>query len=312
MKSPSVSIIMPVYNTEKYLEEAINSVLRQSLADWELILVNDGSTDSSLQILKSFAEKDSRIFLLDQPNAGVSKARNYGLSIAQGKYVYFLDSDDEIVDDALKICYENCESLALDFLFFDAESKYDLGAVATSHSLNYSRQLTSPFEVLDGVSMIRKLLSVDEFLASPCLIFTNRSFIQERNLSFLEGIVHEDELFTTSLFLLSSRTIYLPERLFVRRIRANSIMTKPVSIYNIRSYFTVASSLKKLVLSSPSSVEAVDLYLEKLLNAVLWKAHSLPIQDRLEVFQVSAKNWSSYITMRTWLVLLFKKYLPKR
>lgn len=98
---PELSIIIPVYNTEKYLSECIDSILNQSFADYELILVNDGSTDGCGDICRSYAQKDSRIVFLEQENGGVSGARNNGLSVAKGEYVLFCDSDDTMVSGTL-------------------------------------------------------------------------------------------------------------------------------------------------------------------------------------------------------------------
>ena len=89
-----ISVIIPVYNVEKYIRECLDSVLEQSLKDIEIICVNDGSTDSSRNILLEYRKKDSRVIVLDKQNGGLSSARNSGIDIAQGKYVLFLDSDD--------------------------------------------------------------------------------------------------------------------------------------------------------------------------------------------------------------------------
>ena len=101
-----ISIIIPVYNVADYLREALDSVINQTYANWEAICVNDGSTDNSLEILKEYAQKDSRFIIIDQENAGVSKARNVALDNATGEYIMFLDSDDyfkrNALEDALK------------------------------------------------------------------------------------------------------------------------------------------------------------------------------------------------------------------
>jgi glycosyltransferase involved in cell wall biosynthesis len=101
--TPKVSIIIPVYNTEAYLERALTSVLSQTYRDFEAICVNDGSTDNSLAILESYAQKDSRIKIISQDNQGLSMARNNGLKEAQGEYVYFFDSDDALHPQMLEI-----------------------------------------------------------------------------------------------------------------------------------------------------------------------------------------------------------------
>jgi len=312
MNRTSISIIIPVYNTEAYVAAAIESVFEQTFQDWELILVNDGSTDGSLAILQEYAQKDARILLLDQPNGGVSAARNNGLSVARGKYIYFLDSDDEIVPDALKMCLEYCDDKLLDFIYFDACTKANAGVNLDRHNMSYSRSKTADFEVTDGVTALKNLLQVDEFLVSPCLIFTSRRYINSNNFNFLEGIVHEDELFTTQLYLYAERVMYLSEQLFVRRLRENSTMTSPVRKHNIDSYFIVAAALREIAEENPEYKEVIDLYLHKTLNAVLWKAHSLSFADRLAVFRQATADWSAYIDKRSWLVLLMKKYLPKK
>lgn len=94
--TPTFSVIIPIFNVEKFLSKCIESILSQSYPNWELILVNDGSSDKSPQICDTFASKDSRIKVINKSNQGVSKARNSGLDIARGKYICFVDADDII------------------------------------------------------------------------------------------------------------------------------------------------------------------------------------------------------------------------
>lgn len=104
---PTISVIVPVYNTEKYLEECIQSVLNQSFTDFELLLVDDGSTDQSGLICDKYAEQDSRIRVFHQKNGGVSKARKTGVENSMSEFICFVDADDMLLDDALKVMYEN-------------------------------------------------------------------------------------------------------------------------------------------------------------------------------------------------------------
>src|SRR5690606_22590995 len=99
---PKVSVIIPVYNTENYLRECLDSILAQTFTDFEVLLINDGSTDSSGKICDEYAEKDSRIKVFHKENGGVSSARNLGLDNAKGEWICFVDSDDEILQDALQ------------------------------------------------------------------------------------------------------------------------------------------------------------------------------------------------------------------
>src|SRR5690349_18213271 len=104
-----VSVIIPVYNTDEYLREAVNSIRNQTLQDLEIIIINDGSTDRSTQIINELANEDKRIKIYTQKNSGQSVARNMGIKMASGKYLYFMDSDDILDCYALETCYSKCE-----------------------------------------------------------------------------------------------------------------------------------------------------------------------------------------------------------
>ena len=125
-----ISVIMPIYNAGKYLDRAIADVLSQTFTDFELICVDDGSTDNSTAIIESFKNKDSRVSSVRQNNAGPSVARNKGLELVRGKYVIFLDADDMYEPTLLESLYEACERDSLDVavtrfnIYNDSENKY--------------------------------------------------------------------------------------------------------------------------------------------------------------------------------------------
>ena len=116
MNLPKVSIIVPVYNVEKYLERCINSLQGQSLKELEIILVDDSSTDSSLQICNNLAKEDSRIKVIHKVNEGAGKARNAALAVATGKYIGFVDSDDYVEHDMFEVLYEKAEKYNSDLV----------------------------------------------------------------------------------------------------------------------------------------------------------------------------------------------------
>lgn len=122
---PEISVIIPCYNVEKYLAECLDSVLGQSFEDFEAICVNDGSTDKTGDILAQYANKDKRIKVITQENQGVSMARNAGLKVAQGKYIYFLDADDAIHSQCLEIAYYLAEKYQADLVCFNFSTKTD-------------------------------------------------------------------------------------------------------------------------------------------------------------------------------------------
>lgn len=104
--NPQISVIIPVYNSEKYISKSIDSIIRQSFVNWEMIIVNDGSNDGSGAICKEYVKKDKRITYYEQDNAGVSVARNFGMSKCKGDYILFLDSDDQYLEYTLEKLYE--------------------------------------------------------------------------------------------------------------------------------------------------------------------------------------------------------------
>ena len=124
MNNIKVSVIVPIYNAEKYIKKCVESILNQSLKEIELILVNDGSTDASYSICQTYAEKDKRIVLLDQVNAGVSVARNNGLNVAKGKYIEFVDADDYIESDTIEILYKRAVKSNSDTVIFGIKNVY--------------------------------------------------------------------------------------------------------------------------------------------------------------------------------------------
>ncbi|MBC1779166.1 glycosyltransferase [Listeria booriae] len=216
----SISVIVPVYNVADYLEECLNSLLSQTFQDFEIIVVDDGSTDGSSDILAVYSQLIPNLRLFRQANAGLSAARNLGLQHAIGEYIYFLDSDDFLELDTFEKCFQLAESYQLDFVKFDArpfsedesiaENKYDSKAVLEPHRLYRQDEW---------------LETQHQHYNSPVWLFLIRhAIIQTHELTFKEGILHEDELFTPQLFAVSDRIMYLDKTFFHRRYRRDSIM----------------------------------------------------------------------------------------
>ena len=149
MNNPKVSVIIPVYNTEAYVEQTLRSIMGQTLRDIELIVINDGSTDGSLSALERIATGDDRIRLYTQPNKGLSQTRNAGIDRARGEFIYFMDSDDLLEPDALERCYERCQSDRLPLIFFYTPK---IGARSTPKAS--ARQPPTPHGSTTGVQNI--------------------------------------------------------------------------------------------------------------------------------------------------------------
>lgn len=225
-----VSVIVPVYNVEKYLCECLDSVLGQTLADIEVICVDDGSTDGSAAILARYAAKDPRIRVITQANSGLSAARNAGMDVATGEYIYFLDSDDWIADDAMKRCVGICERDSLDQLVFGcrimAESDVVNGKFLSRKEAYYRLPGSIDGEVMDGAKFLRETIRKGGYFPSVPMRLMRRAVLVDSGLRFPTGLIHEDEYFTPLLIALSGRVAVVGERFYVRRLRDGSITTK--------------------------------------------------------------------------------------
>lgn len=222
-----ISVIIPVYNVENYIYESLSSVAKQTFTQYELIVINDGSTDRSEKIIKEFMNehKQMQIHYIYQENNGQSSARNRGIEVASGEYIYFFDSDDLIEENALEILYMKSNENNLDLLLFSGQSFYETqNAQTLKYKFDYLKKESYPI-VLSGKEMFVKLLENDDYSTSPCLYFVRKSVLREKKLYFYEGIIHEDALFTFQLILSVDRTMVINDILFRRRVRLNSTMT---------------------------------------------------------------------------------------
>ena len=148
-----LSVIIPVYNVEKYLNACLDSVISQSFTDYEILLVDDGSTDSSAGLcLEAAAGAPDKIFVFRKENGGASSARNFGLRQASGKYVLFLDSDDHLAPNALETAVKAAESAEADLTVFEAHAFDDETGAASG---NYTYSISYP--VSDGLSMMKEM-----------------------------------------------------------------------------------------------------------------------------------------------------------
>lgn len=304
-----VSVVIPVYNTEKYVRAAVESIMRQTLKELEIILINDGSTDQSADILAELACTDPRISIYPQANQGQSMARNAGIAQAKGAYIYFMDSDDLLEEDALELCYLRCEKDLLDFVFFDAENFYD--GITNAPPLIYKRTDKLTDQVYSGPRALEVQINRQVYTPSPCLSLIRLSFLEDHHLRFAPGIVHEDQLFTALLYLQAERTACIRRTFFQRRMRAGSIMTRKFSERNLVGYLTVTHKLLayKRQTADVYIASLIDAYLRQMFNAMVWEAHVLPLRQRLRLAWISLFKYKRYVTFRNLAVLLFKSAL---
>ena len=186
--SPKVSIIIPVYNVEDYIEETIDCILNQTLQDIEVLAIDDGSTDRSLEKLYDIAKKDCRVKVYHQENKGQGAVRNFGIKNAKGKYIYFMDSDDIIALETLQTCYETAQWNNVDLVlfegisFFDEGMKFDKDLWDKYRTLYHRKKFYSG--VYSGEDMYYMLSSNWDFIISPCMKLYSRKYIIDKEIFF--------------------------------------------------------------------------------------------------------------------------------
>ena len=212
-----VSVVMPIYNAGDYLTRAIGDILQQTLPELELICVNDGSTDNSLSIIKSFMKKDQRIKLINQQNAGTSVARNVGIEAAVGQYIIFLDADDFYEKNLLKLLYDAAEKDNLDV----AVARFD---IYNDSQDKYSVPMEEPHSgIFVGGSVTSKNEHPDFILSSTTGYVWNKlfrtTFVKNMELAFdPELYVFEDVCFVCSALALAERVARIDDTLIHHRV----------------------------------------------------------------------------------------------
>lgn len=226
--SDLISVIVPVFNVEKYLYRCLDSVCGQTYTNLEIIVVDDGSTDQSPDICKKYAKADSRVQVIHKKNGGLSDARNAGLAVATGSYIGFVDSDDWIEPNMYEVLYTLCREHNLDLIA--ARFCEEMSGKETRETFS------NEFHVLQGLDMLRCNLA-----DSPQCIITNsvwdRLYKREvlRGLMFPVGKCYEDICFSAKVFLNSKKCGYLDAGLYHYVIREDSIMGRGVknqSVFN--------------------------------------------------------------------------------
>ncbi|MCM3023157.1 glycosyltransferase [Heyndrickxia ginsengihumi] len=243
-----VSVIIPVFNTELYLEECLNSIINQTYKNIEIIVINDGSTDNSLKLLEEYASKHSNIKVISQRNSGNSVARNKGIEESNGKYIYFLDSDDFLLPQAFENLIEKMEKYDLDLIRFSAEPFLDGIDININKKLYDFKEYFKNGRVYEKKEFLSKNLKA--FSSSPCLFIVKKDILKDNKLQFKPGILHEDELFTLELFLNINYAMYDTNFYYRRRYRKDSIMTSK-NMDKVKksfdSYHIVAIEMNKLL-----------------------------------------------------------------
>lgn len=317
MKSPIISIIVPCYNVDIYIDKSFESILNQSYTNWECIAINDGSKDSTENKIEQWTQRDQRFKLISQENTGPSGARNAGLNKASGDCIFFFDSDDLLATDCLQSLLNLCNP------------SIDIVIGKNAEVIN---QTTDIIKTLEHFTIADKALSNNNFielaLKSPFSIVAwnklyNSKFITSNNLTFKNGILHEDELWFFETMHLAKKIIFSSKVTYYYNIGNQNSITKNYGLKNLKDYLTIAEYIftdyyitekneqnKKMVgtyiLNSQITVISIFFrYLKK--NNVPYKSEGVSlIKEHLKNYPIN--NFSHISDKKSIIYKLFIKY----
>lgn len=262
---PEISIIIPVYNTEKFLKACINSLIKQSFKNCEFIFVDDGSTDDSCNLIRSYKKKDNRIKLIMQKNKGVSSARNIGILNSNGKYIGFVDSDDYIDSDMYEILYKEMQTEDSDVIISNFEEELNGTKNIKTYNLIKNKKMDKTYIQNNIVSFFIK----DDSLNTVCNKLYKKSIIDENNIRFPKGLpLGEDGIFNMIYFSKCNSCKYIDYTGYhyrevhgsaTRNLYKHDYFQRELDVYNF--------DLEKLI-DIPQNIDIKSLKSIKLINNI--------------------------------------------
>lgn len=269
-----ISVIIPVYNVENYIEECLTSVVNQTLTDIEIILVNDGSTDNSMEKIKNF--NDERIRIVNKKNGGLSSARNAGIEVANGKYIYFIDSDDFLLADrCLEDMYLIAENDSADIVVGNGVKYYSNEKIKEVYR---DKELFKKC-IFNSKDFLIKFIKSDSMQSPVYYNMYKTSLLKDNKLIFKVGRIHEDQEFITRAFLSSKIISIYPENFYAYRQREGSIMSSTKKTLSCEHAIKNCFELEEYYLKNVKDTELKKVLLNKLVSQMLYSFSNSNYKD---------------------------------
>ena len=321
-----VSVIIPMFNAEKYLAVCLESLLIQTLQDFEVIVVDDCSTDNSVAIAENFLGKFGgrlKIICLEENSGTPGLPRNIGLEYAAGKYIYFVDSDDFLIDNALEIFYDCAENFQAEVVYTDCA--FTCGEELIPNNLefvNYSKEtfLEEPtFETENLLERIEKFLLFG-FEWVTWLKFSRRDFLISNDITFPVARTSEDGVWTFKILCCAKKILHIKEPLYVQRLSKNSItrsnrpLKEWISLHAsslIKNFDAIADFMNKIDFfnENPSRLRILDYFISVSLGQMALVKEKLSSNQLYELFlQEFSETEDSSPALSAYLLLLAKSY----
>lgn len=222
----AVSIIIPIYNMEKYLSRCLDSVEGQTFSDWEIICINDGSTDNSAIILDEYKSRDPRIKVLENKvNKGLSYSRNIGIKNAVGEYIFFLDADDHIKLESIEELFREASLNSLDILYFDIQRRFENKELCEQFRDYPDKRKYAYPNIYSGAKLFELFHRNHDHVVLSTNFLIRRDFLRQNKIFFYENIMHEDMLFFLQTILVAKRVSCVAKVYYYYEIHQHSIMT---------------------------------------------------------------------------------------
>ena len=234
---PKISIIIPVFNSEKYLNDSLNSIINQTLKDIEIICINDGSYDNSLKILNNFKLLDNRIIVINQKNKGINFARNLGLKIAKGEFILFFENDALLKSEALEQFYKISKNNSLDILYFNVKLIFENNSTEkNNYPFNLFYSVDNSTIINNYKNLFLKFIEKNKFIMSPCFQFIKHSFLLNNKINFSEDIFFDDYLFNFKLLNSFNVSSEINQTFYFKKIHKNFINENENLIEKLHDY----------------------------------------------------------------------------
>lgn len=272
MEDILVSVIIPVYNVENYLKQCLDSVIRQTLNNIEIICVDDSSTDGSKKILDEYKEKDHRIRVISQPNKGAGAARNNGLLMARGKYVSFLDSDDFFEADMLEMAYKKAEEDKADFVVFKSDQYYTEEDKFVEVTWTLREKEIPPYTPFNHRQMTDNIFKV--FVGWAWDKLYNRDFVVKNHLFFQEQRTSNDLLFVFSAVAIAKRISIVKKVLAHQRRDAKDSLSKTRE-NSWHCFYNALTALRDRMIDEGIYQEVEKDFINYALHFSLWNINTL-------------------------------------
>lgn len=300
MNNPIVSIIIPAYNVEPYIQKCVDSVLCQTLVNKEIIIVNDGSTDNTLNILLKYKEKNNQINLISQENGGLSNARNTGLKNAKGEYIVFLDSDDWLTTvDSLTIMVNTIKRTKTDYVQCGFEfvkgEKHCVYKVKNKKNIN-------------GINILKDTILVRGIFTSVWNKIYSHEFIKNNKLMFIDGLVNEDSAFSIMASSCAKSVGFLDKVVYSSRERDGSLSRTSYQRM-FKSMHEVLNITRQFLINEGKYTEEIKkIYEGRYLRSMLYNLLQSAQRNNIIIF----KEDYNYCMRNTDYKdkLLYSKYLP--